>query len=60
MNGQEFYEIFKNYKEVTLNRTGISVSFDSPQHAMEAFKELCSVLEKQRLEEKEMDPKVIE
>lgn len=55
MNGQEFYNIFKNYKDVTLNRNGFSVSFDSPKHAMEAFKDLVDVLktmDKNQTEEK--------
>ncbi len=60
MSGAEFNEIFKNYREVTLNRKGFTVSFDSPENAIKAYSDLCKVLEKQRQEEKEQDPKIIE
>ncbi len=46
----DFEKIFKNYTNVTLTKTGFSISFDNRQHAMEAFKELTDNL-------KEMDSK---
>ena len=53
MNEKDFNEIFKNYEFVSLNRKGLTVTFDSPEHARDAFKGLTKVLEEQRLKEKE-------
>ncbi len=52
MDEKSFMEIFKNYKDVNLTKTGFTVSFDSREHAMEAFKNLCEVL---REVEKDLD-----
>ncbi len=44
MSGQDFYEIFKNYKDVELTKKGLSITFDSREHAAEAYKALNSTL----------------